>query len=159
MSTTNDKPLPLGTTAHYANMHKWLQRALFVCLTALVIEGAFSLPFILVWMGWPTLSVTEVCSEMMKVRFSDDNVECQVPVPLFVDSEGRGQTTAKDLWGIQPRPQYKRIGYRDLVKFRDERVARQAAGKAAYEKAHSADASTTALPADATAPESPAPTK
>jgi hypothetical protein len=87
-------------------------------------------------MGWPTLSVTEVCSEMMKVRFSDDNVECQVPVPLFVDSEGRGQTTAKDLWGIQPRPQYKRIGYRDLVKFRDERVARQAAGKAAYEKAH-----------------------
>ena len=43
----------------------------------------------------------------------------------IVDSEARGQTTAKDLWGIQPRPQYKRIGYRDLVKFRDERLAKR----------------------------------
>src|SRR3546814_10041985 len=70
MSTTTQNTLPVGTTAPYAAMHKWLQRGLFVCLTVLVFEGAFSLPLILVWMGWPTLTPVEVCSEMMKVRYS-----------------------------------------------------------------------------------------
>lgn len=149
MSTSIDNTLPLGTTAPYANMHKWLQRGLFICLTALVIEGAFSLPFILVWMGWPTLSVVEVCSEMMKVRYSSDSYECKVPHPLFTPSEGAGQTTAKDLWGIQPRPQYKRIGFRDLVKFRDERLAREAAARAANEKAHSTEPPAATPQADA----------
>lgn len=131
MNTITEKPLPLGTTAHFANMHKWIQRGLFVCLTVLVLEGAFTLPFLLVWFGWPTLNIVEVCSELMKVRYSSDTVECKVPQPLFSDSEALGQTTAKDIWGIQPRPLYKRIGYRDLVKFRDERVAREEAAKAA----------------------------
>jgi len=156
MSNSNQQTLPLGTTAQYANMHKWLQRGLFVCLTALVIEGAFSLPFILVWMGWPTLSVVEVCSEMMKVRYSSDSAECVVPYPLFADSEARGQTTAKDLWGIQPRPQYKRIGYRDLVRFRDERLAREAAARAIYEKANTQEQAAP-LPASASAPEAQEP--
>jgi len=34
---------------------------------------------------------------------------------------------SQDEWGIQPTPHYKRIGFRDLVRFRDERLARQAA--------------------------------
>lgn len=129
MSTT-EKSLALGTTAPFANMHKWLQRGLFVCLVCLVIEGAFTLPGILIWMGYPTLSMTEICSEMEKVRFSDDSRECVVPYPLFATSEARGQTTAQDKWGIQPRPLHKRIGFRDLVKFRDERLAREAAARA-----------------------------
>lgn len=159
MSTSPQKTLPLGTTAPFANMHKWLQRGLFICLTALVIEGAFSLPFILVWMGWPTLSVVEVCDEMMKVRYSSDSYKCKVPHPLFTPSEGAGQTTAKDLWGIQPRPQYKRIGYRDLVKFRDERLAREAAARAAYQEAQAVDPSMVAPSAGEASPESPAPSK
>ena len=129
MSTSTNNALPLGTTPAFANMHKWLQRGLFVCLTALVLEGAFTLPFLLVWFGWPTLTIPEVCHELMKVRYSDDQYECQIPHPLFAPSEGAGQTTAKDIWGIQPTPQYKRIGFRDLVKFRDERVAREAAAQ------------------------------
>ena len=36
--------LPPGTTPYYANMHKWIKRAVLVCLVALVIEGAFTLP-------------------------------------------------------------------------------------------------------------------
>ena len=136
MSTsTTESPLPLGTTAAFATMHTWLQRGLFVCLTVLVIEGAFSLPFIAIWMGWPTLSMIEICSELQKVRYSDDSRECLVPYPLFAPSEGTGQTTAKDQWGIQPRPMYTRIGFRDLVRFRDERLARQAAAGAAAKTA------------------------
>ncbi|AXQ30057.1 hypothetical protein D0B54_15875 [Solimonas sp. K1W22B-7] len=150
MSTSTEKELPLGTTAHYANMHKWLQRGLFVCLVCLVIEASFSLPFIAVWMGWPTLSLTEVCHEMEKVRFADDSRECQVPHPLFAPSEARGQKTAKDTWGIQPRPHYKKIGFHDLIRFRDERLAREAAAaklRAAAGAAGAAAAGAAAAPA------------
>lgn len=129
MSNPSSETLPLGTTAHYARMHKWLLRFLYVCLFALVIEGAFILPFALIWYGYPTLSLVEICSEMQKVRFADDTRECIFPYPLFGPAEGAGQKTAQDVWGIQPRPQYKRIGFRDLVRIRDERLARQAAEK------------------------------
>jgi len=131
MSSPNDDGLPLGTTAYYANMHKWLQRGLFACLTVLVIEASFTLPALLVWFGWPTLTVPQICDELMKVRYSDDRAECLIPHPLFDSSEGvRFRDSAQDVWGIQPRPLYKRIGFRDLVKFRDERLAREAAARA-----------------------------
>lgn len=136
MNASNENNLPVGTTEHFANMHKWLQRGLFVCLVVLVIEASFSLPGLLVWFGWPTLTVTEVCDELMKVRWSDDKAECLIPHPLYGRNEGEGRTngpkaTAQDEWGIQPRPQYKRIMFRDLVKFRDERLAREAQAMAA----------------------------
>ncbi|HSW13770.1 MAG TPA: hypothetical protein VLI06_13075 [Solimonas sp.] len=150
---TTENDLPLGTTPHYANMHKWLQRGLFVCLVVLVIEASLSLPLIAVWMGWPTLTMTEICHEMTKVRYSSDTMECKVPHPLFSASEAYGQTTAKDIWGIQPRPQYKRIGYRDLVKFRDERLAREAAAAQLREQVK--NASPTDWAATGAAPASP----
>lgn len=124
----NEDNLPVGTTAPFARMHKWLQRGLFVCLVALVIEASLSLPGLLVWFGWPTLSVTEVCHELMKVRWHNDDAECLVPHPLWGDNEGTiYRDSAYDEWGIQPRPQYRGIYFRDLVKFRDERLAREAA--------------------------------
>ena len=136
MKNINEESLPAGTTAHFAKMHKWLQRGLFVCLFALVVEASFTLPGLLIWFGFPTLSITEVCDELMKVRWSDDNAICLVPHPLYGANEGEGRTTgpnatAQDQWGIQPRPQYKRIGYRDLVRFRDERLAREDAATGA----------------------------
>ena len=54
-----------------------------MCLVALVIEGAFTLPFMAVYYGYPTLSLTEICSELLKVRYSDDTLECKVPYPAF----------------------------------------------------------------------------
>ena len=76
---------------------------------------------------------SEICHELMKVRYSDDSAECLVPHPLFDPSEGVVfRKSAQDLWGIQPRPQYRRIGYRDLVRFRDERLAREAVARAAH---------------------------
>jgi len=129
MSTSSTHSLPLGTTPPYARMHKWLQRGLFVCLTALVLEGAFTMPLLAMWYGWPTLSFQDICSELQKVRFSDDSRVCLYPYPLFGPAEGAGQKTAQDVWGIQPTPKYPRIGFRDLVRIHNERLARQAAAK------------------------------
>ncbi|MET7767463.1 hypothetical protein [Nocardia sp. NPDC005366] len=129
---SDDNELPLGTTPAYAGMHKWLRRGIFVCLFALVIEGAFTVPALALWYGWPTLSFTEICSELMKVRYSDDTVECQQPYPLSGapfggPPEAAGQKTAKDDWGIQPKPKWDKIGFRELVRIHEERIARQEA--------------------------------
>jgi hypothetical protein len=125
--------LPIGTTSTWARMHKWLKRALYICLFGLVIEGSLTVPVMAVWYGWPTLSLTEICSELMKVRFSNDALECQQPYPLggppFGGApEAAGQRTAKDDWGIQPKPRYERIGFRELVRIHQERIAHQSAG-------------------------------
>ena len=110
--------LPPGTTPYYANMHKWIKRAVLVCLVALVVEGAFTLPFMAVYYGYPTLSMTEICSELL---------ECKHPYPMFGPPEGaEGKDTARDEWGIQPTPKYDRLGFRELVRRHEERLARQA---------------------------------
>lgn len=135
MTSTQDKSektddLPPGTTPYYANMHKWIKRGVLVCLVALVIEGAFTLPFMAVYYGYPTLSLTQICSELMKVRYSDDTLECKYPYPVLGPPEGaEGKDTAKDEWGIQPTPQYERLGFRELVRRYEERVAREAAAQ------------------------------
>jgi hypothetical protein len=120
--------LPLGTTPAFARMHKWLKRGLFVCLFGLVIEGALTVPALAVWYGWPSLSLTEICAELLKVRYSDDALECTQPYPLSGPPfggapEAAGQQTAQDEWGIQPVPQYPRIGFRELVRIHNDREA------------------------------------
>jgi hypothetical protein len=122
--------LPPGTTPYYARMHKWIKRAVMVCLVALVIEGAFTVPFMAIYYGWPTLSLTQICSELLKVRYSNDTMECQFPYPMFGPPEGAaGKATAQDQWGIQPIPHYHRLGFRELVRIHDERLVRQGAGQ------------------------------
>lgn len=124
--------LPPGTTPYYANMHKWIKRVTLICLVALVIEGGFTLPFMAVYYGYPTLSLTQVCSELLKVRYSDDDLECQVPYPALGAPEGaEGKDTARDIWGVQPTPQYHRLGFRETVRRYREREARKAAEQAA----------------------------
>lgn len=120
--------LPPGTAPYYARMHKWIKRAVLVCLVALVIEGAFTLPFMAIYYGYPTLSLTQICSELLKVRYSDDTLECKYPYPILGPPEGaEGKDTARDQWGIQPVPKYHRLGFRELVRLHNERLARQAA--------------------------------
>jgi hypothetical protein len=133
MTTTSEsteeqrEDLPPGTTPYYARMHRYIKRAVLVCLVALVIEGAFTLPFMAVYYGYPTLSLTEICSELLKVRYSDDTLECKVPYPPLGPPEGaEGKDTAQDEWGIQPVPKYNRIGFRELVRIHEDRVAREA---------------------------------
>jgi hypothetical protein len=127
---TPDEDLPPGTTPYYARMHKWIKRAVAVCLVALVIEGAFTLPFMAVYYGYPTLSLTEICSELLKIRYSNDTLECKYPYPPFGPPEGaEGKATAQDVWGIQPIPKYHRLGFRELVRIHNERLTRQAAAQ------------------------------
>lgn len=131
-ASTEDKDqsteLEPGTTPYYARMHKWIKRAVLVCLVALVIEGAFTLPFMAVYYGYPTLSLTQICSELLKIRYSNDTLECKYPYPPFGPPEGaEGKATAQDVWGIQPIPKYHRLGFRELVKIHNDRLARQAA--------------------------------
>ena len=129
-----EQSLPVGTTGPFARMHRWLQRALWVCLVALVFEASASLPGLLIWFGWPTLSVSEVCHELMKVRWHNDDAECLIPHPLYGENEGTiYRDSAFDEWGIQPRPQYRGIMFRDLVRYRDERLAREAEAQAKHE--------------------------
>lgn len=128
METPAVEALPPGTTPYYARMHKWIKRATLVCLVALVIEGAFTLPFMAVYYGYPTLSLTQICSELLKVRYSDDDLECKYPYPPLGPPEGaEGRDTAKDIWGIQPVPQYDRLGFRELVDRYQARQAKQQA--------------------------------
>lgn len=126
--------LPLGTTKETARLHKWLQRGIMVCLFGLVLEGAFTLPFLAIWFGYPTLSFTEICSELMKVRYNNESLECQYPYPFpgppwNGPPEGAGINTAQDQWGVQPKPLYPRLGFRELVRIHDERIARQHAAQ------------------------------
>ena len=93
-------------------------------------EGAFTLPFMAIYYGYPTLSLTEICSELLKVRYSNDTLECQSPYPMLGPPEGAaGKATAQDEWGIQPVPKYHRLGFRELVRIHDERLARQHAAQ------------------------------
>jgi hypothetical protein len=129
--TTGDD-LPLGTTKQWATMHTWLKRGILVCLVALVIEGSFTLPFLAIYYGYPTLGFRDICSELMKVRYNDDALECKYPYdfpgpPFGGAPEAAGINTAKDDWGVQPKPQYPRIGFRELIRIHDERIARQQA--------------------------------
>ncbi len=130
MNKLENGKLPAGTEPAFAGMHKWLQRGLIVCLVALVLEGALTFPLLAMWYGWPQLSLQEICTEFEKIRFADESRECIYPYPLFESSEGKGQKTAQDVWGAQPRPKYERVEYRGLIKRREERLARQAAEKA-----------------------------
>jgi hypothetical protein len=137
----NSGDLPLGTTKQYARMHKWLKRGILVCLVGLVIEGSFTLPFLAVWYGYPTLGFRDICSELMKVRYSNDSLECKYPYqfpgpPWSGAPEGAGITTAKDQWGVQPKPEYPRIGFRELVRIHDQRIARQHAGQQSASTPH-----------------------
>jgi hypothetical protein len=131
-SSTED--LPLGTTKQTARLHKWLKRGILVCLVGLVLEGAFTLPFLAIWYGYPTLGFRDICSELMKVRYSNESLECQYPYPFpgppwGGPPEAAGIDTARDQWGVQPKPLYPRIGFRELVRIHDERIARQHAGQ------------------------------
>src|ERR1700753_3449963 len=109
-------------------MHKYIKRAVIVCLVALVIEGAFTLPFMAVYYGYPTLSLTEICSELLKIRYSNDTLECKSPSPPFGPPEGaEGKATAQDVWGIQPIPKYHRLRVRGPVRTHHPPTARPAA--------------------------------
>jgi hypothetical protein len=124
------KALPLGTTPATAKLHRRIQNCCYVLLVGLVLEGSLMVPLTLAWYGWPTLSVHEICDELNKVIYSDPNYHCKTGYPLttapYGDAPaGANQKTTKDKGIVQPTPDYPRIGFRDLVRIHNERVAAQ----------------------------------
>lgn len=128
-----EEVLPEGTTAYYKRLHTWLRRAIYVCLFALVVEGTLFVPFLVVWYGWPTLSMHQICDELQKVMYSDDTRQCKFPYPLLGPAEAAGETTSQDTWGVQPKPGYPRLGFRQLVTIHEQRLAREAQPKSGAE--------------------------
>ena len=62
----------------------------------------------------------------IEVHVYNDTLECKYPYPPLGPPEGaEGKATAQDVWGIQPIPKYHRLGFRELVRIHDERIARQ----------------------------------
>ena len=110
-------------------MHAMVRRVVYVCMFALVIEGALFVPFLAVWYGFPTLGFKEICDELHKVMYSNPDRECAYPYPLFGAAEGslHADLEATEL-GVTPVPGYRRVGFRELIKIRDLRLAALKAG-------------------------------
>jgi hypothetical protein len=129
--STTPEDLPLGTPPAFAKMHRRIRRVCYVLLFALVIEGALTFPLLAIWYGFPELTPKEVCSELQKVMYSDDERECDThsfpQPPLRGPSEAEGQTTSEDDWGVQPKPGYDSIEFRELIENQRARAERQAA--------------------------------
>jgi hypothetical protein len=108
-------------------MHRIIRRVCYVLLFALVIEGALTFPLLAIWYGVPELSPKEVCSELQKVMYSDGRRECKshaFPQPPFRGpTEAEDQTTSNDVWGVQPKPGYGSVGFRELIRNKEQREA------------------------------------
>ncbi len=127
MASKSPEELPLGTPPAFERMHTIIRRVCYVLLFGLVIEGALTFPLLSIWYGVPELSPAEVCDELQKVMYSDDTRECRTAdlnsPPLGGKAEAEGQTTSEDVWSIQPRPLYPRVGYRELIENKQKREA------------------------------------
>lgn len=119
MSTKKNEDLPIGTTSESSRLHTIIRRVCYVLLFGLVFEGALTLPLTLVWYGFPTLSPQEVCSGLRQVMYDNPSAECQSPYPLggppFGGTPESAHEVGRDKWGVQPTPEYPRIGFRELV--------------------------------------------
>ena len=128
-TTTPEAELPLGTSPQWEGMHRKIRKVCYVLLFGLVIEGALTFPLLAIWYGVPELSPVEVCSELQKVMYSDDTRECEThdldSPPFGGTAEAQNQTTAEDIWKVQPTPLYPRVGFRELVENKREREAEE----------------------------------
>lgn len=127
MTTPSTDDLPLGTAPEWSKMHNRIRKVCYVLLFGLVIEGALTFPLLAIWYGFPELSPTEVCSELQKVAYSDDNRQCEShPLkspPFGGKAEAEGQTTSEDDWGVQPTPGYDTVHRDELIENKEQRDA------------------------------------
>lgn len=110
-------------------MHRVIYWITVVLLTAQVIEGSLVVPYVLVYFGFPQLGLREICDEMQKIAYADDERVCQFPVPLFSEPEPWKYSSRAEVFGpaTPPKPGWKMPGFRGVIKLRQEREARRAA--------------------------------
>ena len=128
---TNNKA---AETAESHNPHRRLHKIIFICaavlLTGQVLEGSFLIPFICVYFGYPDISLTQVCSEMEKMAYHDNKRYCNFPYPLFAsvpEPWTQGDSTKLIPPTVPPRQHFRRLGFREILKIRKERLEKEAA--------------------------------
>jgi hypothetical protein len=93
-------------------------------LIAQVLEGALVVPYVLLYFGFPQLSVSEICDEMYKIVYADENRECEYPYPLFsYEPEPWSQTNKENKYGhvTPPAPNYDMPKFREVIERREQR--------------------------------------
>jgi hypothetical protein len=120
-------------------MHRVVFLAAALCLVVQVIEGALFVPFVLVYLGWPTVSVSEMCRELYNLTYQDDDRECRYPYPLFFQDftpEPDLSESKEHVFGpvTPPRPHYRVPAWREMIAIVEARRAAEAArGGGAHE--------------------------
>jgi len=117
------------------NPHRRLHRIVFlaaaVCLVVQVIEGALFIPFVLVYLGFPQVSLQEICRELYNITYQADNRVCRYPYPLvFQDPtpEPDREENKEHVFGTvtPPRPHYDVPGWREMIAIVERRRAAEA---------------------------------
>ena len=118
------------------NPYRRLHRAVFVatalCLFFQVLEGALLVPFVLVYFGFPQVSLQEICRELYNISYKADNRECRYPYPLFFQDftpEPALEENKEHVFGYvtPPRPGYRMPGWREMISIVEARRAAEAA--------------------------------
>ena len=112
------------------NPHRRLHSIVYfltvTCLIAQVIEGALIVPLVLVYFGFPQLGVNDICDEMYKIIYKDEQRTCGYPYPLFeYEPEPWHETNREDVFGhvTPPAPAYNLPGFREVIAIREQRLA------------------------------------
>jgi hypothetical protein len=96
-----------------------------------VIEGALFIPFVLVYLGYPQVSLREICRELYNITYQDDDRVCRYPYPLFFQDftpEPALEESKEHIFGpvTPPRPGYDVPGWREMIAIVEARRAAEA---------------------------------
>jgi hypothetical protein len=133
MSTGSDAR-HVGTKTQ--NRHRVLDKVTFITcaifLTVQVIEGALTVPLILVYYGFPQVGIQKICAELYNIAYGDDKRKCEYPYPLFFEdfAPEPSHYESKDESVTPPHTHHRVPGWREMITIVE---GRQAAAKAANE--------------------------
>ncbi len=108
----------------YQRLHNFIYGLTIICLIAQVLEGTLVVPYVLLYFGFPQLSVSEICDEMYKIVYDDETRTCEYPYPLFsYEPEPWSQANKENKYGYvtPPAPNYDMPKFREVIERRDKR--------------------------------------
>ncbi len=113
----------------HRRMHRVIYWITIVFLTAQVIEGSLVVPYVLVYFGFPQVGLVDICSEMQKIIYDDEERVCEFPVPLFSSPEPWAYKSRSEQFGpsTPPRPRWELPGFRGIIEQRRQRELRNQA--------------------------------
>jgi len=119
-----------GIENPHRRLHRVISWITVVCLAVQVIEGSLVVPYVLLYFGFPQLGLQEICDEMYKLIYADDERVCEYPYPLFkYEPEPWLQPSRAERFGpaAPPKPGWEMPGFRGVIERRRRRAARRAA--------------------------------